>query len=428
MALLLGAALSACDAGEVTDGSEDSDNLRPVPTFYDFESRFADTSSVLYRQAVVHHLLIQDLALQIEQLAAGSAAPATAEDLLRRYTFAGDYALRILTPTSPQAAAANYPQIATPASLAELATAPLVSEPLVGRTETADELIRRYLRQIAMQTHVDSLDSAAVYTTEEGIDMRQMIRTLLLGAVPYAQGTGRYLATETLTRATNREPALLGAATEREHAWDMAFGYFGASRYYAGSSDKNLAGGRVYFDADESGAIDFISEYSFTFAADAGARDIGRRDIDFTYELFDAFLRGRTAISNQKAVEDVLAQRDRIREAWEKLLGATAVHYINGALAAMRTVTAQEAAQKSSVALNTSWSAAKGFSFALQYNPARLVSRAELVDLHALLGEAPPYAYPDSSAAADSLRAQLLDARRLLQGAYDFSSGDTAAW
>lgn len=420
------ALFTGCDSSNVVDppsGGGDSDIS--VPSFYAFQSRFADTSSVEYSAAVVHNLLAQDVILRIDQAAEAGAPAASHSDLMARYT--GGAGLAILTSTNPAPEATNYEEVTSPPALADLLAGSPADQPLLGRGETADEVIRAYLEEIAMNTLVDSVDSAAVYTTAEGIDMKRTARALLLGAAIYAQGTGRYLSTDALAGA-GRDEQPGEPATELAQLWDLAFGYFGAARRYAGFSDENLADGLVYIDANRSGGIDFTSEYNFAFAEYAGARDAGASGVNFTKEIFDGFLRGRTTITNGGPLEEILAHRDRIRAAWERALAAGVVHFLNGVTEEMGTITREEARQKSDAALNSNWSSAKGFSYALQFNPARAITDAELMEMHALLGEAPPYAFPDTSAAADSLRSNMQAAKNVLQDVYAFSNGNVFTW
>ena len=427
------ALLSACDSGpgESSDGDDEGDIQ--VPTFYSFQSRFNDNSAVEYNRAVVHHLLVQDLGLQIEA-AALSGASTTMSELLPRYTYSapdslnsGEDPLAILTMTTPDPSSETYAEFGPHPSLEEIVNEPLANQPVIGRGETVDALVRDYLARIAVNSIVDPTDSAAVYTTPAGVDMRQVLITVLEGALAYAQGAGGYLSTETLTAADNSEP-IDDRATELEVAWDLAFGYFGASRHYPGFTDENLAEGQVVTDSDGDGAVQLDREYNYSFAELAGARDFSGTQVNYTRTIFEAFLRGRTMIANERAIEDILVERDEIRRAWEEVLAATAVHHINETLALMGTVTEAEFDQRSDAALNAHWSAAKGYSHALQFNPQRAISGGDLTELHRLLGKAPPYAFPDTSAAADSLRTNMQDAKGVLQDVYGFSNDNMFRW
>ena len=430
---LSAALLSACDSGPGEPSNGDDEGDIQVPTFYSFQSRFNDNSSVEYNRAVVHHLLVQDLGLQIEA-AAFSGASTSMSELLLRYTYSahdsldsGEDPLAILTMTTPDPSSETYAEFGPHPSLEEVVHEPLANQPMIGRDETVDTLVRDYLARIAVNSIVDTTDSAAVYTTPAGVDMRQVLVTVLEGAVAYAQGAGGYLSTDTLTAADNNEP-INDRATELEVAWDMAFGYFGASRHYPGFTDEILAGGQVSTDADGDGAIELDREYSYSFAELAGARDFSVTGVNYTRTIFEAFLRGRTMIANERAIDDILVERDEIRRAWEEVLAATAVHHINETLALMGTVAETEFNERSDAALNAQWSAAKGYSHALQFNPQRVISGGELTELHQLLGEAPPYAFPDTSAAADSLRTNMQDAKGVLQDVYGFSNGHMSRW
>ena len=79
------------------------------------------------------------------------------------------------------------------------------------------------------------------YTTDDGVDMSQMINKVLIGAVPYYQATGVYL-NSLLERDNSEARDGTDPYTAMEHAWDEAFGYFGAARDYFRYTDDQLAG------------------------------------------------------------------------------------------------------------------------------------------------------------------------------------------
>ena len=57
--------------------------------------------------------------------------------------------------------------------------------------------------------------------------------------------------------------------------------------------------------------------------------------MDFTQQIFSAFLAGRTAITNQGSVAEISAYRQTAAEGMEKVIAATVVHYINDTLSDM---------------------------------------------------------------------------------------------
>ena len=156
------------------------------------------------------------------------------------------------------------------------------------------------------------------YTSDDGVDMSQMVNKVLIGAVPYYQATGVYLGG--LLERDNSAGKDGKAYTAMEHAWDEAFGYFGAARDYFRYTDDQLAGSvdDFTFDSNSDGSIDFKSEYNFGLSRNAGKRDKGGSGVDFTQEIFSAFLAGRTAITNQGSVAEITAYRQTAANGMEK--------------------------------------------------------------------------------------------------------------
>jgi hypothetical protein len=433
-ALFLAATLFACDDAVVDTDNGSDDNGGgdiAVPVAYSFESRFAeDASSVAYPGQTVRYLLIQDLKILTDGLAAEGAEPVTKEDLLEYYDYEDSYNKTTLTGTgSLPAKTERYSEIATDKDLVGAVTSEYADVPLIGREETADELIRAYLDTIATRSQdPEKLGTPAAYTTAEGLDLSQLVNKLLLGAVAYSQGTGKYL--NIALEADNSDPRSDGSPfTEMEHLWDEAFGYFGAARDYSNFADEELANGPIYKDANEDGEIDFTSEYNFTYATYAGKRDHGGSGVDFTSDIFQAFLEGRTAIVNEASAAEISAARDEAGQAWEQLVAANVVHYANSTLSDLDEVTESQIEEKNNESLNEHWTEMKGFAWALQYNQldVRQISDTQLEELHGLIGDAPVYAAPDSDEAA-AFRTDLNEAKDLLQSVFGFSNENLNNW
>lgn len=434
--LLFVIALTAagCDDAVVDGGDgggDGGDTDIEVPEAYGFESRFEEgTSSVAYPGQTVRYLLIQDLKIKTDALAEEGASSVTLDELMRYYEYRDSYDMETLTGTGDfETLVTRYSDIATEKDLVGKATAEYGDESLIGRDATADELIRAYLDSIATRSQdPDRLGTPAAYTTTQGLDLSQLVNKLLLGSVVYAQGTEKYLGI-TLD-SDNSGPDSEGSAySTMEHVWDESFGYFGAPRDFAGYSDQEITDGTAYRDADGDGAIDFRSEYVFTYADYAADRDAGGTGVDFSGELFQAFLEGRTAIVNEASTEEISAARDEAAQIWEKIVAANVIHYVNSTLSDMEGVTESQVAEKNNADLNEHWAEAKGFAWALQYNdlPVSRVGDSELEQLHDLLGSVPPYAVPDSEDAAQ-YRSDLQDAKTVLQDALGFSDENVQNW
>lgn len=413
--------LIGCDDGGVTDPGTDE---IAVPEAYAFDSRFQDgVSSVSYGGQVVRNLLINDLKIRTDGLAKTGASAITEEDLLRRYEYEDSYDLPTLTATGTTPLDEDhYSAISTGKDL----IGKLDGATLIGWNKTADQVIRDYFALIAENSQdAAKRGTAAVYTTAEGVDMSQMINKILLGAVAYSQATGTYL--ETVLDDDNSAASGDNPFTEMEHHWDEAYGYFGSARDFYSYSDQELTSGTLWKDSNGDGAIDFQSEYNFTWAGYSGKRDAGGTGVDFSGDIFQAFLEGRTAIVNQASAAEIAEHRDVILRKWEQLVAANIVHYVNSTLGDLESVTQAQVDGRNNEDLNEHWAEGKGFAFALQFNPFKTITNAQLEQLHALVGDVPPYALPGTEAsesAIDNLNA----AKVLLQSVYGFSDANMAAW
>ncbi|HWN71297.1 MAG TPA: DUF4856 domain-containing protein, partial [Haliangium sp.] len=228
--------------------------------------------------------------------------------------------------------------------------------------------------------------------------------------------------------------------TVLEHAWDEGFGYFGAARDYDKYSDDELSGegGRgeyqSYHDSTADGFIDISREYNFAVAVYCAERDRASVDAtDFTKEVFDAFVAGRTIIAEAgdtlttEQFDALKAQSDIVALTWEKCLGATVIHYINETLADMETFGTAEYSFEGHA---EHWSELKGFALGLQFNPeSPMHEGTRFADFHARVADAP--VLPNDAGgqtAIDDYKAALLSARDILQEAYGFSAANVAAW
>src|SRR5690606_7830723 len=145
---------------------------------------------------------------------------------------------------------------------------------------------------------------------------------------------------------------------------------------------------------------------------------------DFAGEAWEGFVRGRQLLAEAAGplsadqLDALRAHRDQALGAWEKAIASTVVHYINDTLQDMAAV-GTDAWSLADHAKH--WSELKGFALALQFNPHAAITDAQLVQLHALLGQAPVLSGEEALAAyADDLIA----ARTLVGTAYGFSSAN----
>lgn len=297
--------------------------------------------------------------------------------------------------------------------------------------------------QVSTATGEQSVD--VVYVDQYGRDYKQLMQKFLLMSVTFSQGTNDYLQSDFASEIT---PVEGKAYTVAEHHWDEAFGYFGAARDYADYTDVEIAAGE-YRDTDNSATIDIRSEYNFGQSTNCAKRDKGTagnsNPTNFTKEAFDAFLTGRQILRDAAAAGELTTEAEaalqiQIQTAavtWEKCIAATVVHYINDVIddSVEGTFTSVDHFQN----LAKHWSEMKGFALGLQFNPHspfRTSTDVNIMDLQMVLawmGDAPVLAdgtqlgQPYEGGVA-GYEANLLQARAILQQAYDFDQENVENW
>ncbi|MFT5433981.1 MAG: hypothetical protein ACI9OJ_004693, partial [Myxococcota bacterium] len=277
-------------------------------------------------------------------------------------------------------------------------------------------------------------EALPVYVTASGLDLQQLIGKFLLMAVNFSQGTDDYLSNDVDGKGLLASNAATESAyTDLEHAWDEAFGYFGAARDYANYTDEELSakGGRDdwqgYHDTDGDGMIDLGSEYNFAASVNAAKRDRGAvAATNFTGDAFGAFLRGRAIIAaadgelTEAQMTALLVERDAVVTAWEKAVAATVVHYINETIVHIDSF---GGADYSFSDYAKAWSEMKGFALGFQFNPASPLSDVDFVALHGKFADQPVSPKADASVVA-AYRAGLLEARALMGTTYGFDTAN----
>lgn len=474
--LLLAVVMTGCPA------DEDNNNTKPpedkkitVPETYTFKSRFEeDKSSVAYSGQVARQVLIADLNTYIGsglEMDALTNSNFTSKDdfvgaLTYYYEFDGDSnggeAFGLSTTPSP--VQKSYDEISTGKDLkGKLAGNDAVTDFRDWGTEFAgwsdaqiadnggsinspEGLLTAFMSTLAAQSYDLSQGNQAkdpindmplpVYVTPQGHDLKQLIQKTLLMSIAFSQGTDDYLDSDIDGKGLKASNARVEGKTYTalEHAWDEAFGYFGAAQNYASYTDEELAGkgGREawkvgYNDTNGDGAIDLNTEYNFAFSINAGKRDLGSGGVtNYTAEVFQAFLNGRTIIANAGetlTAEEMTAleiQRDLVVQGWEKVIAATVVHYINDTIKDSikgRDNNAYDFAHHAKV-----WSEMKAFALGLQFNPrSPLLEGTRFADVHKAMGDAP--VLPNAGEEAiNAYIAELIKARDIFQQAYGFDA------
>ncbi|MCA9603176.1 MAG: DUF4856 domain-containing protein, partial [Myxococcales bacterium] len=242
-----------------------------------------------------------------------------------------------------------------------------------------------------------------VHVTASGLNLKELTQKLLLVGITFHQAADDYLDDDkegSGILASNDGPSAEGSPyTSLEHAWDEGFGYFGAARDYGDYSDDELASadGRAdwqgHHDTNDDGATDLLTEYNFGFSTNAAKRDRGAQDkTDFTKELWSAFIAGRHLIAtagaepSKERLDAIRKERNRAILAWEKVIAATVLHYVNDTLQAMELFTSDDYSFEDHA---KAWSEMKAFALGLQFSPRSPLSDDDFETFHQLVGDAP---------------------------------------
>lgn len=475
------------DAGPdaTTDAGGDADaGVEPDPPAYAFASRFGDGSSVSYDGQVARHLLIVDLVTYIgglsAQIDAGTFQPTSTDEVMEALLFYYDF--------DSEANGEEAPILSTTPALlqetyADVSTAKNLTDKIAGNddstdwadwdgdcddsdvgttcdiafrgwtetdfdgaaTNTPEALVTAWFEVIA-ENAVGRAEGTVrrgpdgtqlpVYVTEDGLDLRELIQKFLTGAIAYAQGTDDYLDDDDGEGkgilSDNAAQSGTSPYSALEHAWDEAFGYYGASRYNDTYSDDEVADD-VYRDSNGDGRIDLQSEYNFGHSGNAAKRDRGSSSgTDFSAQAFDAFVAGRALITeaggalDETQMTELRGYRDAAVRAWEDAIASTVVHYINDTVGDIDDLL-EDTGEYSFTDHAKHWGELKGFALSLQFNPRSQLTMEEFEELHELIGTR-PVLDSDGDTALSEYRAALIEARDLLEEAYGYDSDDVENW
>ena len=409
-----------CSADD-DDSGDDGASLIDTPTTYTFESRFSEgESSVSYSGQVVRNLLINDIKGQMGT-DAGTGNPATLLSMM-----ANDNAEQVILSSAGDMSTiqTKYHDIST-SHLNDRLTA-VDSYIIPGYDANAGTLINGWIQECA----------AAGKTRANGVRLDQIAQKTLWGAVSYWQATSKYMGKiETDDNSTASGDANY---TAMEHHWDESFGYFGAALdYNTAYSDDTDRKTSPYYDSNSDGSIDFKSEFNVGWAITAAKRDLcDGCDVnhDFTKTIFDAYLEGRTLITNQADMTDILLQMDIVLNTWEKVVAAVTIHYVNDVaadIAAIITAGDTTAAPGSDATADyeNHWGEMRGYANGLLYNDFKVIPDDHLNRIYTLMGTAPVYPsngnFDDMQAYHDSLVGEV---RAIFKLAYSFSDANVANW
>jgi hypothetical protein len=297
-----------------------------------------------------------------------------------------------------------------------------------------------------------------------GVHYRQLIQKFLSVSVNFSQGTNDYMQADFANQLGEEKPGKGYSAGA--HNFDEAFGYYGASRDINDYTDDEAAGkggraeyGNGYYDSNGDGLIDLRGEYVFGHSQNCAKRDRktnaeGVAYTDFSKSAMDAFLLGRRILENAEEAGELTAEADAVLQAqitiaaliWEKCIAATVVHYINDVSKDMAEFSGGAYADLSNfTTLAKHWGEMKGFALGLQFSPISPfrtedtgVSVTDLKRVLSLMGDAPVLAdgsqggqataASSAEAAIDTYLSGLLEARDILERAYELDPEVVADW
>jgi hypothetical protein len=179
-----------------------------------------------------------------------------------------------------------------------------------------------------------------------GFDYTEMIEKGLMGAIFYYQAVNIYL--ENISVDDNNT-VTIGEGTVMEHHFDEAFGYFGVPKDFPTNNTD----------------VVFWGEYCNDLNAVLGCNA----------KLMNAFLAGRAAISNKD-----YSTRDEkiivIRENWDALIAAAAIHEINESIQYF----------SDDAVRNHTLSEFLGFVYSLKYNIHAKITSAQITEVTSHIG------------------------------------------
>ncbi|PHI21864.1 DUF4856 domain-containing protein [Lewinellaceae bacterium SD302] len=176
---------------------------------------------------------------------------------------------------------------------------------------------------------------------ENGVEYTQVIEKGLMGACFYYQATAVYMGDERMN--VDNEVIEPGEGTEMEHHWDEAFGYFGVPEAFPVDTDGAVFWGKYCNDRDAL--------------------------LGTNAELMNALLKGRAAITADRL--DLRDEAiDEARNAWERVVAGTAVHYLNSTMSNWDDFALRAHAQSEAVA----------FIYSLKFNEDKTLTNAQVDD------------------------------------------------
>lgn len=345
----------------------------PTPIIYYF-SRF-DASSVNYSSISATQFQVSDSYYLCKQLGSNPNFAISYTDTLRQIYANSLSSMLVQTPLTTTLSPNKYSGFGFVASL----------NSKMNKTYQADSIADTLLSIIKTNALNGQIGTRAVYTTENGIDASELLHKTLLGSVLYYQGTNLL---NTLFNNSNTTLVSGTNYTAMEHAWDEAFGYYGASIDLNSYTNTNLTNPNGnYHDTNANYVIEANGEYNFNFVTQAATLALDNpSQTNYNSLIFEAFLTGRAGITNKN---DTIRRQQAtiIVEQWEKLLANNALYHANLLSIEVANIGTPN---QNTAAINQHWSAMIGYILALQYNSQKIIAQTQIAQLKTSAGNFPP--------------------------------------
>ena len=180
---------------------------------------------------------------------------------------------------------------------------------------------------------------------KNGFEYKELVEKGIMGAVFYAEAMKLLKDIESFDNST----IVAGEGTAMEHAWDLAFGYFGVPSSFPTSTT----------------GLSYWGNYCNSVNTAIGSNAL----------MMNAFLKGRAAITG-KDLSTMREARNTLVANWEKFAAAKLVNYLKGA--------------KTNFALDGqrihNLSEAIGFIRGFRYNSSKIITDAQIDQQLQLLG------------------------------------------
>lgn len=232
-------------------------------------------------------------------------------------------------------------------------TKDLKSKTFADQQEVVEGLIDVLADLSVNGTLTTSEDGEKTYLFDEnGFEPIQLIAKGIMGSCFYYQGTSVYLSDIKMDVDNDVDALIEGEYTDMQHHFDESFGYMGAPiEFSIANTDGGVYWGK-YAKKTINGGLETIDNL-----------------------MQDGFILGRAAIDNEdyNTRDEAIAT---IREEWEMIPVASALHYLNGAIEDITDDALR----------NHKLSEAIAFLSALKYNVEATISPAEVDAIIAELG------------------------------------------